>query len=1582
MHLDHPNFATGFFSRWYVRALPVLICLPVFFWPAAGRGNSNPAFYLATDRSFSSNETPYVNLEAPGQAGVEFRVYRVRDPRAFILKQVQSRLVNQADPVAMGNPFALFQDSLHAFRSNLVTIARSELNPKTRKELRLALELPLGLSADKNRASVGSLATPALRTDQEYLRSFRIPTIASEWSYRRVPVPVEGDGIYLVEAVSGSHMAATVLVRSSLTFLTKQSDRGTVIFCADSLSGAPVQNAQVDLYDPETGARIGGGTTNSEGIVRHAGNPGQGTLVVAQKETRYAISDPDFFSSSFFGQGGPRVLLYTDRPIYRPGDSVFFKAIARNFSAAGYKPLGGAARISVVNDQGTPVLTNLALPLSTNNGTADGRFDLPDSANMIPGTYNLILTTANRSFSSEFRVDEYRKPKFRVRVTTQKSIYEKSDDIQVRVSAGYYYGKALSGARANVRVFRAPRFDYSPVGQINFEAATRYLGASGGGNQQQLVLDQNRELDSDGVLTFSFRPEQVEQDYTYSVLASITTEDATITGTTNFAVNRSPFYLRVRRENQVYGPGETAKLTVQLIPYDTTLNAKDRGKLIANRPVEAVLYSRGFYNRSEEQRREKILETEARTDENGNARLNFKVPSAGHYVIELTAAAPGGQGKTSSTVTLWSSGRQDTIQTAAKDLVLTASKDLYQVGETAEVLIVSPVADTSLFISLEGDDLYHQETVQLKGNTLRYRTTITSAMSPNFVLSATLFHGGETYKSELKVVAPPIQKFLNVSVKANKAVYRPGDTVELTVRTNDFKGRGTNAEVSLGVVDMALYQLQDDPTPDLARFFYHPRRNNVLTTLSSAYRFFGYSEEKRLQLALNRRGLPDALTAIKADPEARRNFKDQTFWNAKIQTDAAGVARVSFRLADNLTEWKVTARAITPDTSVGETTTTFVARKDLQIQAGIPPYLLQDRQQTIAASVSNLTKTKQRVTVTAAAENGTIQGAHQQVVELQPGAQAPVYFAVHTGKATLPNSAATTTMRISLDARSENLRDSSEHTVVLKPFGLQRSVMQQFAFQSDDAGDANLANEASDEKNLELPSKFAHAGFSVRVTPASGMAVRQSLAYLADYPYGCIEQTMSRFVPLIAAKQAGFISPHLQRELPTMVEAGLARIRQFQYSDGGFGWYSPDQHSDPMMTAYVYRALAISRRLGFQFENGLLDRSRAFLYNALSSTNPSPFERAYIMFALSEGAPVEKSMVDALTRTAYADGQTDYGRALIALTLHQHKRSDEARKLVDDLVKSNDLAKNDRGLVFAATGDFADTYGQWENDAVELTAALLQCAVRLKLDASIADNLATTLLVNRTSEGIAWKNSRDTASSILALTEQLQVARANTTTAELTILLNGKPIKTMRVPPGQIDEGDLLVTVPDVQVKSGANLVKISKSGGPAVFVSAVIDFYDRSDTFRAESRGLGVSRSYAKVSAQRDDQGNLTIDTDAATRFRQGDLVMVSVRVKNDSPGHGYYQVTDAIPPGFSFVAQDGEYYGTDRAREYHNRHIYDDRAVFFIGDPAADLTIRYFIRANLPGMYRALPAKAAFMYYPEIYGTSSDQGLNVAKQ
>ncbi len=1503
---------------------------------------TTPSFYLATDKTFGKNEKPYVNLEGMANKEYEFRVYKINNTKKFLINMVKERHVREINNNAFGNAITLFQTTLHKWKFSFRKIARKEFNSYTRSFIKEALGVNFQSSAPKKQLAVlGHLKKHRL------LVSFSIPKGGYNWSYRRIPIPVKDSGIYLIEGVSGNNLAYTLVVKSNLNFVTKQSNKESLIYVAASDTGEPVRRARVTIINRETARVTYSGKTSWRGLTLYRGKSNTKNLIIVNKGKEYAVSDPNFYSRSFYGAGGVRVFLYTDRPIYKPGDTVSFKGIVRKFRRDRYRTTRGRATYDVLDSRGSIIIKNKKTRISGKYATCYGKFTIPKKRNMRMGVYNLVLKYRNKTYSTEFSVETYKKPPFLVTVKAGKKSYVGSENIPITISAKYYYGNPVSNVKVSYRVFRKKKYTASFVGRLPFFiSASEYLGKSNVNTAKDLILDSSGKLDDNGLYTFTIKPKKVDSDYTYIVIATVTGSSATLSGSTAISVNRSSFYVKLIKNSTVYGPYERVTITAKLIPFDTTLSPSQRRRVVAHRKIYAELLTRTFSHISRESYRKRIKKIRVKTNSFGVATLRFKIKKAGHYIVSVSATDI--QGKTTNTgTTLWVSSKSDSIQVPYKNIVLKPSKDIYQVGDKAEVLIVTPAADGHVFVTMEGNRIFKRDVIKMKGNTYKYRVRIRKGWSPNFTFSVCQFSGNEIYKSNIKIVAPPIHKFLQVKLQPGRKTYRPGDTAVVTICTLNHRKRGVPAEVSLAVVDESVYQLQPDKNPPLSTYFYHPRRNNVSTTLSKAYRFFGYAEAKRLRLALNKKQNP-SLTSNKDSQKARKSFKDTCFWKATVRTNRKGYAKVYFKLADNLTTWRVSARAVTADTKVGEAKTTFISRKKLILLGGIPRYMIKGHEQKVSANVTNMTKKTLQTRVSIAAKNAKVIGRRSVTVTLKPRKSEQVYFTVKTKK-----SQSGKACNIKLRATSGKLYDLVSHQVPMQHFGMYRLIAK------------SVHVERREHIQLITPKEYEDAKLEVRVNPGSGIALRQALKYLVAYPYGCIEQTMSKFVPLLAAKRTGYISPLIEKHMNKMIDFGLDRIKNFQHYSGGFGWFS-NKKSDPLMTAYVYRSLAICKKLGIKFNTYMMRRAQRFLYRSLDRYPNDPFKRAYILFCLSEGSRVPSSMVNKISKTF--DKQTLYGKALISLIQYNNGMKSKA-------TESFNLAYRNSKYSSHSHLHFAKLNTTWSKDEVETAAALLTITSRMGRGTTMASKFIKTLLLNR--RGIAWKNSRDTAMALLALSEYLKRYRESFNSVRLHIAVNGRRMKQLSITSSDLNHKNLIFPLSVRRLKSGQNKIRITKASGEPVFVTALISLYDKSGTYKAESRGMSTKREYKKMVGEKTST-TMTFTPTAADFVNVGDLVLVNVEVKARE-SKSYFMIEDPVPPGFSVVRKDTHYYSDVLPKEYVDKHIFNDRVVFFLTGPKRNFTIRYFLRANIPGTYKSLPAKSSLMYYPEIFGSSSINKISI---
>lgn len=1505
----------------------------------------SPNFYLGTDRSFGPGEKPYINLEGDGRADYEFRIYKIADPQTFLSKKVKERLIQENNEGAFGNPIALFSKTMDKFERNFRSVARKEFNSSTRSSLKNTLgvnyEAP---SRERN------LAVSSVLLEHELVSTFFVPNIASSWAYRRIPVPVADNGVYLVEGVSGSNIAYTVLVRSGLNFLVKQASAETFVYVARKDTGEPVSNVDLNLFSLETGSIFHSSKTGSDGTFHYKGNTPVKTLILAKKDGEYAVSDPEFYASSFYGEGGARAYIYTERPVYRPGDTVYFKGVVRNFNRDDYRVASGSATVSIHSEEGESPLPPIPVSISGDQGSFSGEFQIPNEDSIKLGNFTLVLNYQDKTFQTEFSVEAYVKPTFVVNVSVPKSDFLQKEEVNATVKARYYYGQPLSRKEVQFRVFRRPKFDYSPVGKLNFSASADYLEQAGQSDKQELVHSGTGSLDGKGTYSIKFKPNKVEGDSIYTVIASVQSEDLTLDGAASFSVNRSAFFLKMEKDQSVYEPGKESKLTITLVPYDKTLSEEARKKAIQGRKVELVLYNREIKH-SSEGGRSKISKTSAVTNASGVADVSFQIPQRGQYIVAAeTEDAEGNE--TKSETFFWASSVSDSIDIPFKDINLKPSKDLYSIGDNAEILVLTPISNGHVLLTVEGNRIFKSEVVKMNGNALKYSVKIDPSMSPNFTLSAVQFSGSEVYKSQVRIVAPPEEKFIKVDLASANQVYRPGDKAEIRLRTTGLGGKAVSAEISVAVVDEAIYQIKEEKIPNIGTFFYHPRRNNVQTTLASSYKFFGYSEEKRLKLALGKKG-ESGYSAIKNEEENRDRFKDTSFWNAKVKTSSDGTAVVSFVLPENITSWRVTAIAITPDTKVGRGQTNFVTKKDLMILGGLPRYILKGESQKVNATISNQTNRKLPINVSLKMEGLKAVGPENANITLEPGQNQSVQFTVQAVQDPKIKFA-----KLNIVASGGGISDSVRSEIPLKIWGSPR-------VSSDSLGLNKGAG--SGVLKLNVTKELADPYLEIRLSPSTLPALKQSLEYLADYPYGCVEQTMSRFYPLLSAHKAGFINSRIQKELPRMVDAGLKRVQELQRSDGGFGWFEGNSEGDILMTSYVLKGLAVSQKNGARVNATTIYRARTFLYSSLERGDVGDNVKSHILYALSESGSLENSLTESLSKSE--SKLNVYGKVLLGLTLFNQGKKSEASRLFEKAVDESGFGKTPF-LKLASYGKNPS----WEDDKIEGLSSLLSLGIRLHESEILLENIASTILANR--NGYAWNNSRDTSLAVLSLSEYLTVLRETDSPAEIEVRLNGTSIKSGTISP-KAEDGELFkIVVANDLIHSGENRVEVIKKDGPVFYATASLFYKDRSKKISSYANGIQVKRKYFKVKPGSDGSG---IDVSESKSFSTGDIVLVELNVVKEGNSDSYFMIEDVLLPGFSFLKRDAEYLSGERTVEYESRQIFDDRAVFFSAGPKKDFTVRYLLRAEVGGKYKAVPARAYLMYYPEVTGASSDDEIKV---
>jgi hypothetical protein len=699
--------------------------------------------------------------------------------------------------------------------------------------------------------------------------------------------------------------------------------------------------------------------------------------------------------------------------------------------------------------------------------------------------------------------------------------------------------------------------------------------------------------------------------------------------------------------------------------------------------------------------------------------------------------------------------------------------------------------------------------------------------------------------------------------------------------------------------------------------------------------------------------LADFKTARVDQPKIRKEFPDTTYWAPTVTTDSSGRARASFNFPDNLTTWRATVRAVTRTTMVGQTVHKVITRKNLILRLAIPRFFTQGDTATVTGIVHNYLESNQSARVSLEAVGIELEGEREQTVSVAKNGEAVVNWQVRAAKIG--------TAKFTAKALTEVESDALELTAPVKPWGLELSSALSGSVQAEQA---KLA------EKITLPQDINPDASTLRIdlSPSIAGAIVSALDFLASYPYGCVEQTMSSFLPNIlvtkAVKELGLTPPPPSAELEKKIAAGLQRLYMFQHEDGGWGWWQTDE-THPFMTAYVVAGFAQARDAGVPIDDRSLERGRESLLQQIRE-NPRAIAdtRAYLVYALALSGDVDRAMIDELLESR--DKFSPSGDAITALLLWRLKdpRAQEfAQKLAQSAQTQGPYAwwKSERQSMLDFSSD----------NSFETTAYAVKALSNLNPKSDLLPK-AARWLVDRRSDGYYWVSTKQTATAIFGLIDYLKVSGELRPNYSVSVIVNGKKLIER-----QITEKDVAITLPITltsaapDVRAGANEIRIEKSGPGVLYWSAFAGYFLRDPKpAPTGSTALNLVREYFRLQPEALENRIVYTEVPLAGPIHSGDVVVVRLTV-NATEEQQYLQIEDPIPAAFEFVEQENLYELKVRPSwwefYYTQREFRDDRAAMFATKFArGQHRFHYLIKAVTPGTFQANPARVLPMYEP----------------
>ena len=1246
-------------------------------------------------------------------------------------------------------------------------------------------------------------------------------------------------GVFVVKVTDEKTLQATTLVvGSDVDAIVKASREQLLVFAHDMKTGkgrpkTRVLAAQGDqvVLDAETGP--------------------DGVLLKAWEKPRdpnaqlaYLILDGDHAAGTDLGvpekvsQGlSPRAYLYTDRPAYRPGQSVSLKGVVREVADGQYSaPAGATYRLEVTDSRGRPFVTR---PVKLSQfGTFQETISVEEGAPV--GAYRIRLYQPGKSeFAGAFEVQSYQLEKTDLSIDLPRTVYYRGETIKARVVAKYQYGTPLAGRQVVLRM---------PDGRI-------LTGTT----------------DGEGVFAFEQPTEGFAEEQGLAFIAQLAGTEVAVSASANVAVRAFRIDLTTARD--VYLDDES--FTLEAVTLDAL------GQPTSQKLHVAVLKRvERDGTMTERQVSEVDIETDAKTGR-GAAPIVIDDDEGGSYILRV-AGTDRFKNPIIADRAITVSGSKD-----EQKLRILAERLRFKVGEAAKLRLHNRGAAGPALVAWEGDRILSYRIVSLKPGENELAWDVIGAQFPNFTLTAARMDGSRFDEARVDL---QVERELRVTIKPTKPNVGPGEPVEVEITTVDQLGKPAAAEVSVALIDEALLRMHGDRLPAIGPFFYNQARTGAFSShATNVFRYEPVSvpvpeavvEEAQRQAAqaannavreqiagqaaqlavpapvpadmpapggapasetagvaggmagfgaegklgardaksLGNRAMSEADFADQIEEgldkrkdaggtaiagrrlryefykrggvqlgrgeqsgETRESFVETAYWNPSVVTDADGKARVTFKAPSALSRYRFTARGTTgSDTLVGQATSELNVRKDFFVDLRRPAILTEGDSPRFIAEVHH-TGIAGKVELILKIYAGGQEQAFPKTVEVKgDGVEEVVFDPIR-----VPD---VESARLVLSARAGGQTDELNDQVPVRPWGVQ-AYASASGVSSDDATAFLALPEGRKHEDAEMLVVLSPTLKRMIVEIALGreaypMPLDSRVLRCIPMPPDTVGDRASDLLATAAAMQ--YLRATRSSDAPEAVRLGdrmrglAAELVTLQNEDGGWPWViaggGQARPSDRMTSARAAWALAAAAPFGAVSDPNALPKASNYLTAEFAKTDQADHEtRAAMLHALSAQGKASFEPANALNRMRQA--LSDSALAYLALTFANLDRKPLAGEVLGVLApraKTEIPAPGVKGRIYwTGAGRHPGARG-----AVEATALASLAFAKGRPNDPLFEGSVEWLLAHRL--GTGWVPHTAKGPALAAIAEFHSKAGGADDRYRLTITVNDEEVAKLDV---------------------------------------------------------------------------------------------------------------------------------------------------------------------------------------------------------
>ena len=1372
----------------------------------------------------------------------------------------------------------------------------------------------------------------------------------------------------------------------------KTSRDNTLIWVTSLKEGTPKAGAAVELRDASNRI-LWTGQTDADGV---AMAPGRKDLNLARK---YSWEEPAIYAfvtsengdavlSSEWNDGlepwrfnvrfnyhpeesGFMTALFTDRGIYRPGEKVHIKGLTRKQQngAWGYAGLL-KGKVYIYNSRDEQVLDKVVT--YDNHSGFDLDFDLPENATT--GRWTISFETSSNVAQADysFRVEAVKQADFAVHLRSLKEAYVSGEKADFTASADYLFGAPVSKGKAKWTI-RQSRDWFRPEKYEDYQFMPYFLMRGEEEETDGLLTQSSGELDEKGQINFSATLPKVTRRQ--SIYAEVGVEAPTgqqLFARTEVTLNPASFYLGAYMEHWVAELGDP--VTAKIIAVDVNEQLVGPVKVKADIIKEEYFSVRknGLAGRLEwvSERRNKDMGSQTFTVSKEGTDFSFLPKEPGSYQITLSAKdKQGNEVRGGFEVTVYGKGEAYWKQNDDDILILKQDKEVYNPGDTARILVESPYEKATALVTVERAGILEHWVTTVSGGADHIEVPVKADYTPNVFVSVTLIRGraaepsydkegldlakpqGKTGYTQL--VVSQAEKEIRTVVSADKKQYLPGEEVTVALSTA-LQDKPVASDVTIMVVDEGVLALTGYQIPNLMKVFYAPQALSVSTADNRVFligqRNFGEKGE-------NRGGGGGAFNQL-GGTDLRSHFEFTPYFNARVRTDAQGKGEVKFKLPDNLTTFRIMAVSATAQ-EFGAGETSVKVSKPIMITPKMPRFIRQGDKLQCGAVVHNYEDAKGQITVSAKATGALQLTQRNQSLQISKGASAQVSWPCQT---TETGAAEVTFAAVGAEAKDG---------VVLPISVVNIEKQQTLALYS--------ATDEVEEQLLERPESVNEQADNEVILSLASTALlnlRGGMLYLLTYPYDCLEQKMSKILPVIeGAKLVEDFKLGDTSAYQKTTQEILTKMPTYQATSGGFAYW-PGAQADPYVTAYALEVAKRAERAGYKVPTAALDKAVKWLKNIFTSEQLQAYpysaaenstSRAYAVYVLSLYGQKLDGQFNALY--GQRNSLSVPARAYLLLASQSLQKSADIQQTLAQTILNR--AQYGAQTIHFSTSDAPQPWLHMGD--VKVTSLALQAL--LETNAPLAQPYQVVhWLINQLNAGGYWKNTSDNAAVFAAL--HAYYTRQESAVPDFTanVSFDGTDTLSVRFAGRSLQTQNKQIPFEQIYAKGDQARVKLSKFGAGTLY-------YTLAQRYTPQKYTDPVNAGFEVLREITDLQNNPVKEFKAGERYK----VILKTRTATD---YSFVVLEDFIPAGFEIVntalvtesQADAATITTNTWGNFERDEKYDDRIVAFADFlSAGEHTHTYLVQATVPGEFAYPSAWASEMYDPAVFGRNATSAVVV---